>query len=102
MTVTASNHPPGIDPKRHRIARKNIGIAIFLGAFFGPLGYVYVRAWKQSAFNILTLNYLLFGIVLVPIHAAIIIRSARKQLRRVESRTAPSNSRTAEVNSSSD
>ena len=70
--------------RRQKIARKNIGIAMFLGFLFGPLGYIYVRAWKPAALNIVTLNYFLFGIVLVPVHAAIIIRAARNDLRQAE------------------
>lgn len=73
-----------ITPKTRRTARKNIGIAILLGFLFGPLGYLYLHAWKPALLNILTLNYLLFGIILVPIHAAIIVRSARLEVRQKE------------------
>jgi hypothetical protein len=73
------------DMKRHeleKIANKDTTTAILLGIFISPLGYAYVGKWGWAAANFFTLNYLLFGIILVPIHARKIILDAREELRR--------------------
>lgn len=81
MKVDNQSPNPDIDRKTQRIAQKNTGIAIMLGLFFGPLGYVYLRAWRMVLLNVVTLNFFLFGIILVPIHCGSIIRTARKDVR---------------------
>ena len=73
------------DMKRHeleKIASKDTTVAILLGIFISPLGYVYAGSWAWAAINFVTLNYLLFGIILVPIHARKMILDAREELRR--------------------
>lgn len=71
--------------KRHeleKVANKDTTVAILLGIFISPLGYVYAGSWGWAAVNFFTLNYLLFGIIIVPIHARKMILEAREELRR--------------------
>jgi MFS family permease len=66
------------------LADKSTLLAVVLGALLGPLGYVYVGSWRWAVINFFTLNYLLLGIVLVPLHTAGMILGARSKLRRVD------------------
>ncbi|WP_435183838.1 hypothetical protein [Halobellus sp. EA9] len=61
-------------------AEKNLLVAALLGFLAGPIGYYYVGRTKLAVINLLTLNYLLTGILLVPVHAAWTIKSARDRL----------------------
>ena len=73
------------DMKQHeleKVASKDPTVAILLGIFVSPLGYVYAGSWAWAAINFFTLNYLLFGIIIVPIHARKMILDAREELRR--------------------
>lgn len=54
-------------------------IAVLLGLFFPPIGYAYLEAWKFLALNLITLNYLMLGNFLVPIHCYLIIHDARTE-----------------------
>lgn len=65
-----------------RIASKDTTVAVLLGFFISPLGYAYVGNWGWAAINLFTLNYLLFGVILVPIHARKMILDARDELHR--------------------
>jgi hypothetical protein len=65
------------------LADKSTLLAALLGALFGPLGYVYVGSWRWAVINFFTLNYLLLGIVLVPLHTVGMILGARSKLRRL-------------------
>lgn len=62
------------------LAAKNRLVAILLGLFLSPLAYVYLGRWRWAVINVLTLNYLLLGFVLVPIHAYRLLNSAESQL----------------------
>ncbi|WP_210409218.1 zinc ribbon domain-containing protein [Methanococcoides sp. NM1] len=63
-----------------KLAEKDSVIAIILSLLITPLGYVYVGKWGLAIINFLTLNYLLFGIIIVPIHTYSMISNARKEL----------------------
>lgn len=65
------------------LAEKSILLAALLGALLGPLGYVYAGQWRWAVINFLTLNYLLFGVVLVPMHVGAMILGARWRLRQL-------------------
>lgn len=64
-----------------RIANKDTTVAILLGIFISPLGYVYAGSWAWAAINFFTLNYLLLGIIIVPIHARKMILDANEELQ---------------------
>ncbi|OBZ36128.1 MAG: hypothetical protein A9957_04210 [Methanohalophilus sp. DAL1] len=63
-----------------KLAEKDKTIAIILSILITPLGYIYVGKWGLAIINFLTFNYLLFGIVIVPIHTYSMISNARKDL----------------------
>ena len=63
-----------------KIANKDVTTAILLGFFISPLGYVYVGKWGWALFNFVTLNYVLFGMIIVPLHARKMIHDARDEL----------------------
>jgi hypothetical protein len=65
-------------------ARKNKAVAILLGLFLPPLAYVYVDKWTWAIVNFVTLNYLLLGIIIVPIHSTLSIGAARDEVGGVE------------------
>jgi hypothetical protein len=65
------------------LAEKRTLLAALLGGLAGPLGYVYVGQWRWAVINFLTLNYLLAGIALVPLHTVAMILGARWRLRRL-------------------
>jgi len=50
------------------LASKSTPLAALLGLLLGPLGYVYVGSWRWAVINFFTFNYLLLGVVLVPLH----------------------------------
>lgn len=66
------------------LARKKKGVAGVLGFLLGPLGYVYVGKWGLALICLLTFNYALLGIVIVPIHTRRMIESARQELEAAE------------------
>jgi len=59
-------------------AEKSTPVAILLAVFVSPLAYYYVGRTKLAVINLLTFNYLLLGIVIVPIHVYKIIANAEK------------------------
>jgi hypothetical protein len=63
-----------------RMASKSVLVAVILGSLGGPLGYIYVGKWNFAVINVFTLNYLLVGIVIVPLHTTSMILSARKRV----------------------
>ncbi|MUV90854.1 TM2 domain-containing protein [Halapricum sp. CBA1109] len=74
----ATEHPSTDETSRDRqpIANKSKGVAIVLGILLSPLAYYYVGRTKLAVVNLLTLNYLMVGIVAVPIHVYAIISDA--------------------------
>lgn len=73
------------EQRRHeleKIAGKSVGVTIALGILISPLGYVMVGKWGFAAINFFTLNYLLLGPILVPIHCYKIIEDAKDELRQ--------------------
>lgn len=72
-----------------QIADKHLGVAVFLGFLLSPLGYVYIGRWGLAVINLFTLNYLLLGIVIVPIHVYRSITAARSELKHHEQRNKP-------------
>lgn len=87
------------DEVRYRLqnkADKDKALAILIGIFASPLAYLYVKdtssldGWGWFAFNLLTINYLFFGFVIVPIHVYSDIQSAQKRLGKVQSSTGSS------------
>lgn len=65
-----------------RVANKNILIVICVSLLVTPLGYWMVGRKMLALVNFLTLNFALLGFVIVPIHTYLIIKGARKKLRR--------------------
>jgi len=63
-------------------AEKSKAVAILLALFLSPVAYYYVGRTKLAVVNFLTLNYLLLGIVVVPIHVYKIVSDAETELER--------------------
>lgn len=77
----ATNSSPADDTGRQAqaIADKSTPVAILLALVLSPAAYYYVGRTKLAVINLLTLNYLLLGIVVVPIHVYKIISDARAE-----------------------
>ncbi len=54
-------------------------MAVLLALVLSPVAYYYVGRTKLAVINLLTLNYLLLGIVVVPIHVYKIINDAQNE-----------------------
>jgi hypothetical protein len=61
-------------------ANKSIPVSLLLAVFLSPLAYHYIGKRKLAVVNFFTLNYLLLGIVVVPIHVVKLITDARSEL----------------------
>jgi len=64
-----------------KIARKSKPVTAILGFLISPVGYLMLGKTGLAIINLLTANYLLFGIIIVPIHTWRIISNAREELR---------------------
>ncbi|WP_185715569.1 hypothetical protein [Halocatena pleomorpha] len=64
-----------------QVATKSRIIGMVLGFFAPPISYVYVNKWGWALLNVFTLNYLLLGFVIVPLHISNIISNAKERLR---------------------
>ena len=67
-----------------KLARKDISSAVILGFLIPAIGYVYVGKWSWAFLNFFTINYFLFGMIIVPIHTYSMISGARKDLDALE------------------
>ncbi|MEF8778453.1 MAG: hypothetical protein V5A36_06030 [Natronomonas sp.] len=50
------------------VSEKSTTVAVLLGFFLPPLGYVYVGRPLLGLLNLLTFNYFLLGFLIVPLH----------------------------------
>ncbi|WP_254763393.1 TM2 domain-containing protein [Natrinema marinum] len=75
------NRPPADDNghQAQAIADKSTPMAVLLALVLSPVAYYYVGRTKLAVINLLTLNYLLLGIVVVPIHVYKIINDAQNE-----------------------
>lgn len=67
-----------------KMASKDKAMAIILGFLLGPLGYAYVGKWGLAVVNALTLNYFMFGVIIVPLHTWYMIEQSERELERLE------------------
>ena len=65
-----------------KIANKDVTTVMAVSFLLTPLGYYMVGKTGLAIINFLTFNYLLLGIILVPLHTKKIIEDARSELRR--------------------
>jgi len=72
-----SGEPPETIKNR---ARKSIIVNLLLAIFLPPLAYVYVGKWTWAIVNFLTLNFLLLGLIIVPVHTHLSIKNAREEI----------------------
>lgn len=56
-------------------------LAAFLGFFLPPIAYLYIGKFRLAVLNLITLNFLLLGFIIVPLHARSAVKQARKELR---------------------
>lgn len=63
------------------IRAKNVWFGALLGLLLGPLGYVYLGQWRWAVINFFIFNYLLLGIIIVPLHVLSIHSSAKRELQ---------------------
>jgi hypothetical protein len=76
-----TNSSPADDDGRsgRATAETSLPVALLLAFVLSPAAYYYVGRTKLAVINLLTLNYLLLGIVIVPIHVYTIVTGARKE-----------------------
>ena len=60
-------------------ANRSTVVAALLSVFVSPLGYYYVGRTRLAAINLLTLNYLLLGVLVVPVHTHLIVRGTDRE-----------------------
>jgi hypothetical protein len=58
------------------VAEKSVPVAVILGIFLSPAAYLYVGKTKWAIINLVTLNYLMLGLVATPVHVYKIIDNA--------------------------
>lgn len=77
----ATNRSPADDDNRQAqaLADKSTPVAILLALVLSPVAYYYVGRTKLAVINFLTLNYLLLGLVIVPIHVYMILSDAKAE-----------------------
>ena len=63
-------------------AEKSKAVAVVLGLGLWPVAYYYVGRKKLAAINLLTLNYLMLGVFIVPVHVYKIVSDAESKLER--------------------
>ena len=78
--TTNSSPAEGQRAEMQNRANKSIPLALLLAVFLSPLAYHYIGKRKLAVVNLFTLNYLLLGIVVVPIHVVKLITGARSEL----------------------
>lgn len=78
----ATEHPSTDETNRdvQPIANKSKGVAVVLGVLLSPLAYYYVGRTKLAIVNLVTLNFLMIGVVAVPIHVYKIIGDAESSV----------------------
>jgi len=59
-------------------ADRSTAVTLLLSVLVSPLGYYYVGRTKLALVNLLTLNYLGLGLVVVPIHTHLITLDAEQ------------------------
>jgi len=67
--TTADSGTPGEQSPQ----QKSTVTAVLLALVFAPIAYYYVGRTKWAIINLLTLNYLLLGMVIAPIHVYTIV-----------------------------
>lgn len=76
--MSTSNSPPDGEARTGQpLANKSMAVTLLLSLFLSPLAYYYVGRKKLAVINLLTINYLLLGIVVVPIHTYKIMNDAK-------------------------
>lgn len=76
--MSTTNTPPDGETRTGQsLANKSMTVTLLLSIFLSPLAYYYVGRTKLAVINLLTLNYLLLGIVVVPIHTYKIMNNAK-------------------------
>jgi hypothetical protein len=68
------------DDQVQAIADKSTVTAVILALVLSPVAYYYVGRTKLAILNLITLNYLMLGIVAVPVHVYKIINDAEQAL----------------------
>jgi hypothetical protein len=53
-----------------------MAVTLLLSIFLSPAGYYYIGRKKLALVNLVTLNYLALGFLVVPIHTYLITRDA--------------------------
>lgn len=72
--------PPEQAYRLQKLAQKNTGVVGLVGFLLSPAAYWMIGKKGLALVNFITFNYLLLGIILVPMHTWWIIYSARKEL----------------------
>jgi len=57
-------------------ADRSMAVTLLLSIFISPVGYYYIGRKKLALVNLVTLNYLALGFLVVPIHTYLITRDA--------------------------
>ena len=78
--MATNSSPAGDGTHAQAIADKSTPVAILLSLVLSPVAYYYVGRTKLAILNLLTLNYLLLGMVIVPVHVYKIISDAQAEV----------------------
>lgn len=65
-----------------KIANQDITTVVLVSFLISPIGYYMAGKTGLAIINFFTLNYFLFGVIIVPLHTRKIIQDARSELRR--------------------
>lgn len=77
----ASTHDPLGQKTRQIAERSKFGVPL-IGLLLPPLGYYLVGRTKTAIICLATVNFLLVGQLIAPIHTYLIIRSAQKEVEK--------------------
>ena len=72
MSTTTTTTNERTDPN-DPLAEKSMAVTIALSILISPVGYFYLGRTKLGIINLLTLNYLALGFIIVPIHTYMIL-----------------------------
>jgi hypothetical protein len=77
---------PGLTDRRQyeleKVASKDKTTVLLASLLISPLGYWMIGKRALAVVNLLTFNFLLMGIIIVPIHCWTIISNAEEELRK--------------------
>lgn len=81
-SVSSGDLPESRKYELQKIAAKDASTVMIVSFLLTPVGYYMIGKVGLAVINLLTLNYLLLGPIIVPFHTRKIIREARRELEQ--------------------